>query len=154
LTAPLPQLIIIIFMSMAPVIELKGSIIAGLAMGYPLWEVFIVAWVFSSLPSPFIMALLKPLMKRLRELPRVRAFIDRRISRSLEKADLIRKYSLAGLFFFVAIPLPGTGVWTGSIISSILGLDARRSAAVIALGNLVAGIAVLTVFNGLFGILR
>ncbi|MDR0570340.1 MAG: small multi-drug export protein [Clostridiales Family XIII bacterium] len=148
------QLALIALMSMTPVIELKGSIITGLAMGYPLWEVFAIAWLFSCLPAPVVIIFLKPLTRRLRHLPRLRGFLDRRVSGAMRKAETIRKYSLLGLFAFVAIPLPGTGVWSGSVISAVLDLDVKKSVLVISLGNLVAGVAILTVFNGIFGIIR
>jgi uncharacterized membrane protein len=144
---------IIILMSMTPVIELKGSIITGLAMGYPLWEVFIVSWFFSSLPAPFIIVLLKPLMHRIKSLPRIRDFIDRCVRNSMKKASVIKKYSLLGLFIFVAIPLPGTGIWSGSVVSSILGLDLKHAVGIVFAANLVAGIAILTIFNGIFKII-
>jgi uncharacterized membrane protein len=143
----------IILVSMTPILELKGSIITGLAMGYPLWELFIVSWVFSCLPAPFVILLLKPLMHKLKNMPRIKGFIDKRIKSTMKKASVIEKYSLWGLFIFVAIPLPGTGIWSGALISSILELDLKRAVLAISVGNLVAGVAILTVFNGIFKIL-
>lgn len=129
--------------SMLPVLELKASIPLGLALGFPLWETFIIAILGSSLPVPFILLLLRPFFRWCKGRPFFSNIAEKLESRFNKKSAGIRKYSLLGLFIFVAIPLPGTGVWTGSGIAAMLDLRIKHALPVIILGNCVAGLLML-----------
>ena len=72
------------------------------------------------------------------------------LKKAEKKEGKIKKYEYLGLFLFVAIPLPGTGVWMGSLIASILGLNKKRSLLMIAVGNVIAGIIIYTFSNFFF----
>ena len=130
-------------MSMLPVLELKASIPAGLAMGLPLWETFLIALAGSCVPVPFILLLLRPFFKWCKGRPFFHKLADKLQKRFDERSDTIRKYSLLGLFIFVAIPLPTTGVWTGSGIAAMLNLRIKHALPVIILGNCIAGLLML-----------
>ena len=130
-------------MSMLPVLELKASIPAGLAMGLQLWETFLIALVGSCVPVPFILLLLRPFFKWCKGRPFFHKLADKLEGRFEKKSGSIRKYSLLGLFIFVAIPLPTTGVWTGSGIAAMLNLRIKHALPVIILGNTVAGLLML-----------
>ena len=129
---------------MLPILELKAAIPVGMAVfGMDLWLAFFLAYIGSCLPAPLIIWLLKPLMRKIRHIKFLRNFFDKVWESSLKKANQVRKYSLLGLFIFVAIPLPGTGVWTGSVISSAFDLRIIKATPVIWVGNLIAGLLIL-----------
>ena len=130
-------------MSMLPVLELKASIPAGLAMGLPLWETFIIAVAGSCVPVPFILLLLRPFFRWCKGRAFFHKLAEKLEGRFEQKSGSVRKYSLLGLFIFVAIPLPTTGVWTGSGIAAMLNLRIKHALPVIILGNAVAGLLML-----------
>ena len=144
------QILSVIGTACLPVVELKGAIATGRLMDLPLWETFLLAYIGSILPVPFILRFSQPLMARLRQTKPLKRMAHWVEARTLRKSSTIRKYSLVGLFIFVAIPLPTTGVWTGSLIASFLGLRLWPSFIVILLGNAVAGLLVLSISYGVF----
>lgn len=140
----------VFFMACLPIIELKGAIPYGIASNLPLTTTFIIAYLGAALPVPFILLFLKPVMEWLKKstapFKKFAHWLERR---SEKKGSNIEKYKYPALFIFVAIPLPTTGVWTGSLIATLLGLDFKKSLATILLGNLVAG-AIMMIFSQFF----
>lgn len=129
--------------AMVPVLELKAAIPVGIVFGLPLWLSFMLAFIGSNIPVTYVMMFLKPLMYRFRNSKWISARLQSIINRAQRKSHNIRRYSLLGLFIFVAIPLPGTGIWSGSAIASVLDLRISKAAPVIWLGNAVAGLLIL-----------
>jgi len=134
--------------SMLPVLELKASIPLGISLGLPLWETFLIALFGSTLPVPFLLLFLRPVFRRLRRYAWFARFADWFEARTQKKTDSLlsryRGWSLLGLFMFVAVPLPTTGVWTGSAIASALDLRIAYALPVILVGNAVAGLLMLS----------
>lgn len=127
-------------LSMVPAFEGRYAVNVGLAVGMPLAFTFVLAFCFSTLPLPFIFWLLKPILKWFYTLPyrpvqRFAAWVENRAAR---KAKEMGKAGMLALFLFVAVPLPGTGVWTGSAIATLLGMDVKKSMLAVVLGNLAA----------------
>ena len=125
---------------MVPAFEGRYAISVGLAIGMPVVFTYLLAFVFSTLPMPFIMWLLRPILKWLYSLPirplqRFAAWVE---NRSMRKSKEVDTKGLLGLFLFVAIPLPGTGVWTGTAIATLLEMNRKQAGIVIVLGNMVA----------------
>lgn len=142
-TSPVMQRLVVVFCSALPVIELKGSIPLGMAMGVPDWQTFFLALLGSSLPVIPLMLFMQPVIRWMygkRFLARFAAWVDGRTNR---KKGLVQKFEYLGLFIFVAIPLPTTGVWTGSMIASVLKLPVAKAAPVVVLGNVVAGLVMM-----------
>lgn len=135
--------LLVIGIACTPVLELKAAIPVGLANGLPLWETFIWAWVGSCLPVPLLLLFIRKVLNFLKGTKPFRRFAEWVERRALRKSGNVRKYSLLGLFIFVAVPLPTTGVWTGSLIADLLDLRMKHALPVILLGNLVAGILIL-----------
>ncbi len=134
----------VLFMSMLPLVEVKGAIPYGVnLLMLPPWECFLLALIGSFLPSPIIMLFFRPVAKFLRERGPLRRLIEWAENRAHKKSGLIRKYSLLGLFTFVAIPLPGTGVWMGSLIATLLDLRLKSALPTIFIGNVVASLCML-----------
>lgn len=142
--------LIVFIVSLMPILELRGGIIAGFAMQMPWLPTFLIAFVGNLLPIPFILLFIKYIFKILRKTP-LRFFVDWCERKAEEKSEQIRKYAYLGVFLFVAVPLPGTGAWMGSLISVMLGMDAKKTFPVIVLGVLVAGLIVSTLSFGLLG---
>ena len=137
------QYILIVLVSMLPVIELKLTIPLAIAWGIPKLTSFIFAYIGSCLPVVPLLFLLRPIIKWMyskKAFSKIAKWIE---SRSEHKGQLIYDYAYIGLFIFVAIPLPTTGVWTGSIVASLLKMDIKKCIPIIFAGNLIAGIIVL-----------
>jgi len=143
----------VFFMACLPIIELKGAIPYGIANDLPLIPTFIAAYLGAALPVPFILLFLRPIMDWLKRSTKpFRKFAQWLEKRSEKKGSKIQKYEYPALFVFVAIPLPTTGVWTGALIATLLGLDFKKSLAAILLGNFIAGVIMLAFSEFFFGI--
>ena len=138
--------------SMVPVIELRGAIPYGVARGLEFWQAIPVAIVGNLVPVPFIIIFIKKIFAWLRT---ISAGLDRLVTRlenrALSKTDTVKKYAFWGLFLFVAIPLPGTGAWTGALIAALLEMRVKDAFPAIALGVLTAG-AIITFLTYVVGL--
>ncbi|HEY8361916.1 MAG TPA: small multi-drug export protein [Tissierellaceae bacterium] len=142
----------VMFFSMLPVIELRGAIPLGISLGLSPVHSAALSMIGNIIIIPFLLKLLYPIMFYLEKTYIFSKTIGWIKKRSIKKANIVKKYSLIGLFIFVAIPLPGTGVWTGSIIASLLKLNVRKAFFSMSFGIIIAGIIVLIVSYGLFSI--
>ncbi|MEA5058101.1 small multi-drug export protein [Anaerotignum propionicum] len=141
---------IVFIVSMLPILELRGGIIAGFAMQMNWLPTFIIALIGNLLPIPFILLFIRYIFKVLEKTP-LRNFVTWCENKANAKSDQIRKYEYWGIFLFVAVPLPGTGAWMGALISALLNLDPKKSFPVIVLGVITAGIIVSILSFGLLG---
>ncbi|MBM3304007.1 MAG: small multi-drug export protein [Candidatus Aenigmarchaeota archaeon] len=148
----LEQLWIVIIASLSPVLELRGGIPIGVGLGLDPLLVIITAVVFNALVFFPVFAALGLLYRRLFE----RFGWARRIIERIHKKGrpVIERYGVIGLVIFVAVPLPVTGAWTGTIIAWLLGLDWRRSFLAVALGVVIAGAIVSAVVLGGISVLN
>ncbi len=128
---------------MAPVVELRGAIPLGVALGLSVWEAFFWALAGNVLVVPALLLGLPWAIEYATSIPalaRLWAKLEARVR--LKGEDQVHRYGAIGLFLFVAIPLPGTGAWTGSILAVILGLKRRYAFPAIVAGVLAAGVLV------------
>ena len=147
------KILYIFLISMLPIIELRGAIPVGCAMGLPWYLNYLICCIGNLLPVPIILlfvARVLDLMKRIPHLDKIALWVE-------EKADKykpqVQKYAKWGLFLFVAIPLPGTGAWTGSLVAALLKMD-RRGAFVSVMGGVLAAGAIVTMISyGVLGFL-
>jgi len=129
--------------SMIPVVELRGAIPIGVSMGLPVWEASIVSVVGNMIPVPFIIAFIRVVFNWMREKSKfLRRQVEKLETRAKFKADSVKKYAFWGLMLFVAIPLPGTGAWTGALIASVLNMRMNKALPSIFGGVCVAGLIV------------
>lgn len=143
------ELFYIMFIAMVPVIELRGAIPVGLAMGLDFWPVFLAALIGNILPVPFLVLFTRKVFEWLRRKSQLlERFVSKMEQKAESKKELLQKYELMGLFVLVAIPLPGTGAWTGSLVAAVFDLRLKHSFPAIALGVLVAGIIVSVISYG------
>ena len=126
-------------MSMVPVIELRGAIPMGIAAGLPPAVACMVASLGNLLPVPLVMLLARRVADWLRGTAFFGPKIDWLERRAHLKGRIVRKYRLLGLTVLVAIPLPGTGAWTGALVASVLDIRMRHALPAIFLGLIIAG---------------
>lgn len=139
--------------SLLPIVELRGGIPAGAAMGLPFWQVYLICVLGNLLPVPFIILFAKTILQKLATLPKIGPFFDRIIRRADQKATEIAQYEKWGLFLLVAIPLPGTGAWTGSLAAAILRMRLMTATLCITAGVLVSGLIMGGISYGAFAAL-
>ena len=139
----------VFFLAMAPVAELRGAIPAGIALGLDPWLVYVVAVLGNMLPVPFLMLFVRQVLgwmkRRGGTLTRIVTALERKADRG---AELFSRYELLGLCILVAVPLPGTGAWTGALVASMLRLRLKAALPAISLGVLIAGGIVLGISCG------
>lgn len=145
--------IIAFIVSLLPILELRGGLIAAKLMNVEFVRAFILCYIGNMLPIPFILLFIRKIFNILKRFKKIGSVIINLEEKSLSKADNVRKYKLWGLFLFVAIPLPGTGAWTGALIADLLSMKTKEALPVIAAGVLVAGCIISALSYGLFGLL-
>lgn len=138
----IPSEVTIFLISLLPVLELRGGLIAAVLLDVPLWQAFIICYIANMLPVPFIILFIKKIFEFLRRFKIFSKFIDRLEAKTEKNKDKIMRYKQWGLLIFVAVPLPGTGAWTGSLFAALLDIDIKKAIPIIALGVLIAGIIV------------
>ena len=140
----------IFLISMFPVIELRGAIPA--AIGYNIDPIiaYFICVLGNMLPVPFIILFIRPIFKYLKKLRQLQNLIKRLEEKAFKKSERILKYSFWGLALFVAIPLPGTGAWTGALIAALLDMRFKIALPAIFLGVVIAGILVTLIATGAF----
>ena len=146
-----PSNIIIFFVSMLPILELRGGMIAAKLLEVPLLRAFIICYIGNIVPIPFILLFIRKIFDYLRRFEPTRKLIEKIIDRSMKKSDKVLKYKTLGLLAVVAIPLPGTGGWTGALIAALLDLRMKKALPAIALGVLIADLLMAAISYGLIG---
>lgn len=138
-----------LLMAMTPVVELRGAIPYGLAQDLNPWLTYLAAVIGNMVPVPFIMIFIRRVFNWMRQKsPWLSDRVDWLEQRAEKKSELVRKYALLGLVILVAIPLPGTGAWTGSLVAALMNIRLRQSFPAVFLGVLIAGIIVLLICGG------
>ena len=138
--------------SMVPLIELRGSIPFGAAMGMPFSQVFFLSVLGNLLPIPFIIFFVRPVFDWLKTTKLFSGLAHKLEHKIMSKADKVTRYEMIGLLLFVAIPLPGTGAWTGAGLAALLGMRVKHAFVSILCGVLIAGIIMSIVSYGVVGI--
>lgn len=132
-----------VLVSMIPVIELRGGIPFGVGVGLPVWLAYLAAIIGNMLPVPFIVVYIRRIFQWMRRhLPRLNHLVTRLEQKAHLKGRMVTKYKYLGLAIFVAIPLPGTGAWTGALAAAFLDMPLRKALPSIFAGVLVAGVAI------------
>ena len=135
--------------SMVPVLELRGAIPIDVAHGLDYRAAIAVSIVGNLVPVPFIVLFIRKIFAWLRtKSERLNGFVTRMEQRALKKSDTVRRARFWGLFLFVAIPLPGTGAWTGALIAAVLNMRLKRAVPVIFLGVIIAGCIITLLTHG------
>ncbi|MEE1186331.1 MAG: small multi-drug export protein [Acutalibacteraceae bacterium] len=137
------------FISMVPIIELRGAIPIGVGMGLSPWIAIGVSIIGNLVPVPFIIIFIKKIFSWLRSInKKLDSFVTRLEKRAQAKSVTVQKFAFWGLFMLVAIPLPGTGAWTGALVAALLEMRLKKALPAIILGVFTAGVIVSFVTYG------
>ena len=140
--------------SMLPVVELRGGLPYGIALGLDYPMALAAAVIGNMVPVPFIIVYIRHVFTWLRKRSK---WWDEKITRLEKKAHLkgrvVRKYSTIGLCILVAIPLPGTGAWTGALVAAVLDMRLKKAIPAIFLGVVIAGLIVSVITYGVTALL-
>lgn len=128
--------------SMLPISELRGAIPLGVLLGLPLWESFLLSVIGNIILSVFLMVLLRPIFHLLARIECLKRFMEYIQRRTIKKSQWVKKLSIFGLFLFVAIPLPGTGVYTATMVATFLDIRFRSAIPALSGGILTSGLLV------------
>ncbi len=136
--------------SMIPIIELRGSIPLGYALGLPWWQAYIISIIGNMLPVPFILLFINRFIKwssesKIKFLNKFANWLIKKVEKNREK---IEKYGFWGVSLFVAIPLPGTGAWTGSLVASVIDMKFWKSMLSALIGVVCAGVVIALICYG------
>ena len=138
--------LITFFLGMCPIIEIRGAIPVGVGLGLSYFEAFVVGFIGNIIPIYFIVKHIGVIFKILGKIKIFQKIIDwasDRATKKIEESEKIQNYTALGLFLFVAIPLPGTGAWVGSLIANFLHVPLKKAWIPLAAGVLTAGIIIL-----------
>ena len=149
----IPKELIIFIISMFPIVELRGGMIAAKLLDIELLRAFIICYIGNIIPIPFILLFIRKIFQFLKRFSFTRKIVEKLESSSLRKSEKVKKGSKWGLLTFVAIPLPGTGGWTGSLLAALLDIRIRNSFPVIAIGILIADIIMALFSYGLLDLI-
>ena len=135
--------------SMIPVIELRGAIPIGVSLGLSHAEAMGISIIGNMLPVPFIILFIRPIFRWMtRKSGKLARLAEKLEAKAEGKWDKIHRYQFFALTIFVAIPLPGTGAWSGALIAAVMNMRLRNALPSILLGVLIAGILVSGITYG------
>ena len=134
--------IVVWLLSLLPVSEIRGALIAARAYEMSWLYGLVVGFIGNMLPIPFILLFIRKIFDLMKKIPKLGPVVDRLLKRADQKGQKLGKYELWGLFILVAIPLPGTGAWTGALVATVANMRIKKSLPIIALGVLTAGLIV------------
>lgn len=148
-SVPFGKELIVFILSLMPILELRGGLIAAALLGLDVVPAFIICLIGNLLPIPFILWFITPIFNKLKETKRLSKIVNKIEKKALKKKDKIEKAEFWGLLFFVGIPLPGTGGWTGSLIAALINMNKKKALIAITCGVVLAGLIVGTLSFGL-----
>lgn len=141
-------------LSMVPVIELRGAIPLGVGLGLPWYINYIVCVVGNFLPVPFILLFIRAVLNWMKKVPKLDKIALWLEERAAKNSDKVSKYATWGLMLFVAIPLPGTGAWTGALVAALMEMRLKHSLLSVFFGVVIAGAIVSLIAYGALGFLN
>ncbi len=144
----------VLFTAALPIIELRGAIPVGIALGLTPLHALAISFIGSMIPVPFILFLIRPIFKWMKSTNLLKGIAEKITLRSKSKnSHQIQKYGAWALVIIVAIPLPGTGVWSGSLAAALFDIRFKWAFPAILVGNFMAAMAVLFFSNGMINLL-
>lgn len=149
--------LIVILVSMAPLIELRGAIPIAVGMGLPKLTSFIIAIISNMIPVPIIYLFARRILEWGKDKKGIGKFFTWCLNKGKKGGEKLEKKAGKGLYFalflFVGIPVPGTGAWTGTLAASILDLDFKKTVMAVMAGVLLAGLIMMAISFGIFEVI-
>lgn len=124
--------------SVMPVLECRGGMIVAKLFDIPFIKAFLLCYLGNMLPIPFILLFIRKILDFMKNHNILKKFIEKMEGRADKNRDKIMRYKQWGLLLFIAIPLPGTGGWTGSLFAALLDIDFKKALPIVALGVFIA----------------
>ncbi|MBP5354740.1 MAG: small multi-drug export protein [Lachnospiraceae bacterium] len=145
----LPKEVFVFFVSMVPIIELRGGLLVASMLKIPLLQANILCIIGNIIPIPFILLFIKKIFAFMKEHNIMKGFVAWLERRATKKSSGAEKGEFLFLLLFVGIPIPGTGAWMGSLIASLFDFDIKKASLAILLGIFMAAIIVDIISYGL-----
>ena len=144
----------VFFCSMIPIIELRGAIPMGAAFSLPWWQTYLISVVGNMIPVPFILLFIKKIIRwmsnsKVKFFNKTAGFLMRKVEKNRERIEI---YSFFGVCLFVAIPLPATGAWTGSLVAAMIDMKFWKAVLSAVIGVLKAGVIMTLISYGIAAI--
>ena len=145
----IPSWLTVLIISLFPILENRGGMIAARLLNMNMLQAFIISYLGNLVPIPFILLFIKKIFEWLRKIKGFDKIIKHFEAKAEKNRDKINRGKQGGLLLVVAIPLPGTGGWTGALMASLLEIPPKKAFPIIALGVLIAGLIMTTVTYGI-----
>lgn len=142
----MPPEVVVFIISMMPFLELRGGLIAASLLGVSFVPAFIICVIGNMLPIPFIMLFIRKILELLRRWKPFKKLVEKLDKKVEKNRDKVLKYKRWGLFVLVAIPLPGTGAWTGALVADALDIRIKDSFPIVTAGVITAGLIISLIF--------
>ena len=145
----MPKELIAFIISMMPILELRGGLVAASLLGIGVFNAIIICVIGNIIPIPFILFFITQIFNWMKNTKLFRPIVEKLESKSMAKSEQIQKYEFWGLALFVGIPLPGTGAWTGALIAALLGIKTKKASLAIFTGIIIATIIMTIISYGI-----
>lgn len=146
---PMKDILLTFLVAMVPVVELRGAIPFGVVRGLNLWTAIIASVLGNLVPVPFIILFIRKIFAWMRaHMPKLDGLVTRMEKKAEKNRAAVEKYAFWGLAILVAIPLPGTGAWTGALVAAMMEMRLKRALPAIVIGVVIAGVIVSVVTYG------
>ena len=143
------DILLTFLVAMVPVVELRGAIPFGVVRGLNLWTAIIASMLGNLIPVPFIILFIRKIFAWMRaHMPKLDGLVIRMEKKAEKNRAAVEKYAFWGLVIRVAIPLPGTGAWTGALVAAMMEIRLKRAFPAIAIGVAIAGVIVSVITYG------
>ena len=143
--------VIVFIISMLPMLESRGGLLAATILDLDFVPGFIISILGNILPIPIVLLFLDKILRWLEKYKVTKNFVKKLENKILSKKKQIEKYGYIGLILFVGIPIPGTGAWTGSALAVLLNMNKKKSFVYIILGIILASIIMSILSYGILG---
>ena len=146
---PMKDILLTFLVAMVPVVELRGAIPFGVVRGLNIWTAIIASVLGNLVPVPFIILFIRNIFAWMRaHMPKLDGLVTRMEQKAEKNRAAVEKYAFWGLAVLVAIPLPGTGAWTGALVAAMMEMRLKRAFPAIVIGVVIAGVIVSIVTYG------
>lgn len=140
---PMKDILLTFLVAMVPVVELRGAIPFGVVRGLNIWTAILASVLGNLVPVPFIILFIRRIFAWMRaHMPKLDGLVTRMEKKAEKNRAAVEKYAFWGLAILVAIPLPGTGAWTGALVAAMMEMRLKRAFPAIAIGVVIAGVIV------------
>lgn len=147
----IPRDIIVFIISMFPILELRGGLLAAKILDISLLKAIPICIIGNIIPIPFILLFIKKIFSFMKRFKIFSGLIKALEDRAYKKSDNVKKAEFLGLLLFVGVPFPGTGAWMGSLIAALLEMDIKKAIIAELLGIIMATILCSILWYGLLG---